>query len=150
MSCISSGKFKLTEAEFVEDALVLQIAGGDTTLSALVNCVYHLAAHQEIQNDLRKEIENVIPLGDSPRFSHIGELPFLEAFIKEVLRMHPPIPSGPVRETPPEGLRVNDVDIPGNIVITCPTWTIHHGTYLACGICKYSLTKELPRSTQLS
>lgn len=126
MSCVSSGKFKLTEGDIVEDALVLQIAGGVTTLSTLVNAVYHLATEQEIQNDLRKEIENAIPLGQSLRFSHIGELPFLEGFIREVLRMHPPIPSGPVRETPPEGLRVNDVDIPGNIVVNCPTWTIHH------------------------
>jgi cytochrome P450 len=129
VSCVLAGKVKLTEEELVEGILVLQMAGSITTSSALVNSIYRLATHKEIQNELQKEIDDAVPRNRSLEISYIEKLPFLEAFINEVLRMHPPIPSGLVRETPPEGLRIDDVDIPGNVVVTSPTWTLHHGTY---------------------
>jgi cytochrome P450 len=126
MSYVFEGKVKLIKEELVEDTVLLQVAGSDTTLSALVNLL-HLAVDNNIQRELRSEIDNVVPAHQSLRFSHIGNLPFLEGAIKETLRLHPPVPSGLPRETPQEGIWVDDIHISGGICVSIPTWSIHHG-----------------------
>ncbi|EON67962.1 hypothetical protein W97_07108 [Coniosporium apollinis CBS 100218] len=40
------------------------------------------------------------------------------------MRLHPPVPSGVQRMTPPEGLRVGDTFIPGNAIVQIPYHTI--------------------------
>lgn len=127
MSYVFEGKVKLTKEELVEDTMLLQIAGSDTTLSALVNLLYHLAVDKNIQRELRSEIDNAVPADQPLQFSHIGNLPFLESVINETLRLHPPVPSGLPRETPQEGIWVDDFHIPGGIIVSNPTWSIHHG-----------------------
>jgi cytochrome P450 len=54
---------------------------------------------------------------------------YLSAMINETLRLHPPVPSTILRLTPPDGLTVGDVHIPGNITIGLPSYSI--------GRCKY-------------
>lgn len=40
------------------------------------------------------------------------------------MRLKPPACEGLVRETPPEGLTVDGVFIPGKTIVSVPTWTI--------------------------
>lgn len=127
MSYVFEGKVKLIKEELVEDAVLLHVAGSDTTLSALVNLLYHLAVDKNIQRELRSEIDNAVPADQSLQFSHIKNLPFLEGAINETLRFHPPVPSGLPRETPQEGIWVDDIHIPGGICVSIPTWSSHHG-----------------------
>lgn len=45
--------------------------------------------------------------------------------IEETLRLHPPVPSGLTRVTPPEGLNINGTFVPGGTIVSVPPWTIH-------------------------
>jgi cytochrome P450 len=45
----------------------------------------------------------------------------LNGIIYEALRLHPPIPSGLLRVTPPEGISFEGVYIPGGVTVSVPT-----------------------------
>ncbi|KAJ6035940.1 hypothetical protein N7540_000219 [Penicillium herquei] len=125
LSFVFGGKKTLTPEEEIEDTMMLQIAAGDTTLSALTYCMYHLAINPEIQSALRKEIETNANVADLA-FEKLQDLPFLESAINETMRVHPAVPSGLPRLTPPEGIYIDGTYIPGNTTVSCPTWTIQH------------------------
>jgi cytochrome P450 len=119
------GKVNLSHQELVEDTLVLQIGGSDTTKASIIYSCYHLAVDQKLQQVVRDEILNAVPRGEPLQFSHIAKLPLLEALINESLKLHPPVPSGLQRDTPPEGIWVVEIFIPEGIAISTPTYTVH-------------------------
>lgn len=51
----------------------------------------------------------------------------LEGCINEALRLFPPVPSGLQRMTPPEGVKIAGRYIPGDTLVSTPTYTIHRG-----------------------
>jgi tryprostatin B 6-hydroxylase len=55
---------------------------------------------------------------------NIAKLDHLNAVIHETLRLHPPVPSLEPRKTPPEGVVVDGMFIPGDTVVTCPQYVI--------------------------
>lgn len=106
---------------------LLLIASSDTTAVALTSIFFELACHPEVVERLRKEVDEYYGQHDKPDPSSLGRLPYLEACVDETLRLHPPIPSGLQRVTPPEGVQIDDVFIPGNTIVQIPTYTAFRG-----------------------
>ncbi|GIC93734.1 cytochrome P450 monooxygenase ftmC [Aspergillus udagawae] len=113
------------------DAMLVITAGSDTTATSLTSIVYELARHPEEVSKIRAELEPLTP--DNPSsgeylHNQIANLPHLNGFINETLRLHPPIPSVIPRDTPPEGLTINangtETHIPGGVTVFCPQWVI--------------------------
>lgn len=74
----------------VDEAMVLAIAGADTTSSTLVALTYHVLSSPSIFTRLRKELESVMTSPDQPADPKtLDGLPFLNALIKESLRLYP-------------------------------------------------------------
>ena len=69
---------------------------------------------------LRAEVDNV-DLYD-PRA--LQGLDHLNGCINEILRLHPSVPTGGYRETPPEGVMIAGRFIPGNTTVVAPRYTI--------------------------
>ena len=42
----------------------------------------------------QEELDRVVGKGGLPDFSHIGNLPYIDALVKEILRWSPPLPIG--------------------------------------------------------
>ena len=106
------------------DARVIIVAGSDTTASALVYAFYYLAKYPGHVKELRKELQEG-GLGDeSLSIPRLRDLQHLNGVINETLRLHPPVPGGVRRDTPPEGLHVNERHIPGGVTILTPNYTI--------------------------
>jgi len=86
---------KLPDSENSTDRLfcesqVLLSAGTDTTASTLAKLTYHLLENLENLKRLKEELAAAIPDADSiPMISQVENLPYLNALIKEVLRLHP-------------------------------------------------------------
>jgi cytochrome P450 len=56
--------------------------------------------------------------------SEVSDIPYLDAIIQETMRLKPASASGQPRQTPPEGLQIDEVWVPGNVTITVPQHTI--------------------------
>lgn len=81
------------ESFVIDQLMTLLIAGHDTVTSLLAWSIALLAKLPEWQEHIRKEICN--KMGDSlPNVRTANQLRFLDQFIKEVLRLYPPIHSG--------------------------------------------------------
>jgi len=118
--------------DLVYDSKLAIVAGSDTTSGALAATIFLLAKHPEKFAKLQAEIDPLFTSAN--KFSHqmvIGK-PMLEGCINEALRLFPPVPSGVQRMTPPEGLKIAGRYIPGDVLVSTPTHTIHRGLYESC------------------
>ncbi|KAJ7702762.1 cytochrome P450 [Mycena rosella] len=92
----ADGAMHLTDDELVASTSMIISAATDTTSSAL-NRMFHIAAqYPEMQEKLRAEI-----LAAPEHLDHdaLVALPYLDAFVREVLRLFPPIAPGMFRKT---------------------------------------------------
>ncbi|KAH7053258.1 cytochrome P450 [Macrophomina phaseolina] len=108
-----------------EDSRLIIAAGSDTTLAALTNLTYYLCRHPAAQKSLQASLDAACPAG-AASFSYdaIKSLPCLDAVINETMRLWPPAPAAMPRLTPPEGLQIGDVWIPGNVTVAVPPYTV--------------------------
>ncbi|MCJ1375714.1 hypothetical protein MMC20_006951 [Loxospora ochrophaea] len=103
------------------DSLLAILAGSDTVSATLILSLYYLARYPAQVDKLREELRS---FDSSVNESKLQALPHLNAFINETLRLHPPVPSGLLRETPPEGLTIAGQYIPGSTTVVAPFYTI--------------------------
>lgn len=68
------------------------LAGYETTGNALGFALYLLAAHPAQQRKLVDEVRK-FGLDRRPNYESLQELPFVEACLKEALRLFPPAPT---------------------------------------------------------
>ncbi|GAB5366000.1 hypothetical protein AAMO2058_001106900 [Amorphochlora amoebiformis] len=93
----SDGDDMFTEEECVHNVYSFIGAGIDTTSTALTHCALLLSLYPEIQDKIRTELKE-----DEGKFDISKALtgyPYLSAFIKETLRLYPPIIGLPIRKT---------------------------------------------------
>ncbi|KAF5371664.1 hypothetical protein D9758_003587 [Tetrapyrgos nigripes] len=91
---------QLTDAELTGQMTVLIFGAQDTTSSCLSRILYQLSINQDVQDKVREEIRTACSAYDhdadtsNTRLSYeeISSLPWLEAVIKETLRLYPPVP----------------------------------------------------------
>ncbi|PHH72972.1 hypothetical protein CDD80_4116 [Ophiocordyceps camponoti-rufipedis] len=106
--------------QLVADARLLVVAGSDTTAAALTCLFFELALHPEARATLQAELDRFEAADDAA----LSKIEYLGACINETLRLYPPAPSGVPRKTPPEGLLIDDVFIPGDTIVQIPTYAM--------------------------
>ncbi|EME82719.1 uncharacterized protein MYCFIDRAFT_80339 [Pseudocercospora fijiensis CIRAD86] len=98
---------------FCLDTQLLIVAGSDTTASALTSLFYYLAQNPNQVQKLRHELQ-ASAVGDWSD-KEIRHCDHLNASITEALRLSLLGPTGLYRATPPEGMQVGEVFLPGNV-----------------------------------
>ncbi|XP_047313950.1 geraniol 8-hydroxylase-like [Impatiens glandulifera] len=68
------------------------VAGTETTSNTLEWAMTELLRHPESMEKAKIELKRVVGVGKQVEESDISVLPFLQAVIKETLRIHPPVP----------------------------------------------------------
>jgi tryprostatin B 6-hydroxylase len=108
------------------DAQLIIVAGSDTTSATLTFLFYYLAADPSQQEKIREELR---PLTTHENWNDkdIVNAQHLNGAIDEALRLHPPVPSGLARKTPPEGMQVGNTFIPGNVDFVTPLYPMARG-----------------------
>ncbi|GAB1526588.1 hypothetical protein RhiTH_009756 [Rhizoctonia solani] len=132
--------------ELTAEAIVLLIAGSDTINSTLGCLFYHLATNPRVQRELQIELDQHIPCQTSSephgkegldtrlhdkvvRYDDVKALPYLEACIKEALRLQSPTATGLPRVVPPgNGAIVSGEPFEPGSIISVPLYTIHHSS----------------------
>ncbi|KAE8332165.1 cytochrome P450 [Aspergillus sergii] len=113
-------KTKQDHLDLHGDAYLIIVAGSDTTAATLTNLFFHLATDHTWQAKLQEELDALPELTQE----RLTSVKLLDALINETLRLHPAVPSGTQRLTPPEGLQIGDKYIPGDVMVCIPTHTL--------------------------
>lgn len=102
-------------------------AGADTVSCALQSFVYHMIRHRDAWRRARAEIDSSVAHIDRVvSFEDAQSLPFLQACIREALRVFGPVPMGLPRVAPREGVTVGERTFPEGTVLSINPWSMHH------------------------
>nr|XP_036589361.1 pisatin demethylase [Colletotrichum truncatum]KAF6801366.1 pisatin demethylase [Colletotrichum truncatum] len=95
----------LTQEEAESEILLQIIAGSDTTATAIRATILHIITNPRVLTRLLTEITAAAATATRPVISEVEarNLPYLQAVIKEGLRIFPPVSGLMAKETPPEG-----------------------------------------------
>lgn len=106
----------LTDDEVHDELITMLVAGHETTATALSWTVHRLTRHPEV---LRKAVAEVDATGEDTS----APLPYLDAVIKESLRIHPVVPGvGRVLEEP---FMLAGYELPKGVMIGCSIILAH-------------------------
>ncbi|THH31652.1 hypothetical protein EUX98_g2557 [Antrodiella citrinella] len=85
---------RMTETEMIAQMRAILLAGHETTSTSLGWGLLELARRPEIQSRLRKEIHDIEAIvklkGRGINASDVENMPYLQAIVKEILRLNPP------------------------------------------------------------
>ncbi len=120
---VTAGVASLTSREIHDNCFVLFSAGFDTASSALIWWIGLMAERPSIVGRLREELER--DGADPSSMDSIARLPYLNATIKEAMRLYPPSTALLTR------VALRDVVICGTPVskgtlVVVPIWSLHH------------------------
>ncbi|KAI8853240.1 cytochrome P450 [Chytridium lagenaria] len=79
----------VTEDEMRSELMGILFAGHETTAHALTAAVYLLSTHPLETQTLLTEIDDLIGSNGTPSFDDLRDFKFLDAVLKETLRLHP-------------------------------------------------------------
>jgi cytochrome P450 len=99
---------QMTDAELIGNAVLLYLAGHETSANALTWALFLLAQHPDVMNDLLDEVEGTLH-GSPPTIEQIGQLKLLEGVINEALRLFPPLSF--ITKTIAQPVRVGSYDL---------------------------------------
>ena len=115
-----------TDQEIVDHMIFLMMAAHDTTTSTLTSITYALAKNPEWQEKLRAEIDELDL--HSPTTEKLNSTTEIDFFIKEALRMYPPLSTLPKMSN--IAFEYGGYTIPANaLVITYPIHTHYMSEY---------------------
>ncbi|KAL8727916.1 MAG: hypothetical protein Q9181_005529 [Wetmoreana brouardii] len=103
-------------------------AGSDTTGLTLSAVIYYLMRNPRCVDKLREEIDTRSlegKISDPVTFAEAQQMPYLQAIIKEVLRVHPAVGVPLPRVVPPEGAELAGYFFPGGTVVGMNAWVLH-------------------------
>lgn len=83
---------KLSKDDIINSAIANISAGSDTTSISLTSVIFHLCKFPEALQKLREELDSAARSGtisDPITFKQSQKLPYLQAVVKEALRIHP-------------------------------------------------------------
>ncbi|XP_029308135.1 cytochrome P450 4B1-like [Cottoperca gobio] len=82
----------LSDKDLRAEVDTFMFEGHDTTASAMSFIIYSLACHPEYQKTCRDEIIQALDGKDTIEWEDLSKIPYTTMFIKESLRLHPPVP----------------------------------------------------------
>lgn len=106
-------------------------AGSDTTGATLSAAIYYMTHTPNVVKTLREEINRLSAEGrcsDPITFAEAQQMPYLQAIIKETLRMHSATGMIMSRLVPAEGLKSDGYFFPAGTVVGVNPWVLHRDT----------------------
>ncbi|KAL3533881.1 hypothetical protein ACH5RR_007402 [Cinchona calisaya] len=119
-----SSEFKLTEENIKAFILDVFTGGSDTSAIAVEWALAELINHPNIMEKVAQEIDFVVGKNRLVQESDIPKLPYLQAVVKESLRLHPPGGSFIVRESS-EHCNIEGYHIPAKTRLLVNVWAIY-------------------------
>ncbi|XP_050664767.1 cytochrome P450 4C1-like [Leptidea sinapis] len=108
-----------------EEVNTFTLEGYDTTSAALMFGLNLIADHEEVQDRLYEECKGIF--GDSMRTadpSELAQMKYLEAVVKEILRLYPSVPF--IGRTIDEDFMLDDLRVPKGTEVVVHIFDMHH------------------------
>ncbi|XP_052740572.1 cytochrome P450 4d8 [Bicyclus anynana] len=122
------GGYSATELR--EESLVLLLAATDTTATAAGFTTVLLANHPRDQHRVYEEIQEVLEYSDRPVcIDDLPKLKYLDAVIKESLRLYPPVPVA-IRKCHSEIQLPSGATLPEGCEVLLSFWSMHRNPRL--------------------
>jgi len=119
----------LTLPEMQETAVVLIIAGSETTATSLCGITYCMLRHPKVYQRVVQEIRDLYTNYDDITMVKTGELRYLAAVIEETFRIYPPAPSAFPRVVPGKGEVIEGTWVPGNTTVGVNPYATNHDAH---------------------
>lgn len=122
ISAATKASINITKDHLIEEGIVMFVAGTDTTAAALTITFHHLLQQPEVYQKLQEEIRAIMPTLDSrPTLEELDNLPFLNACVREGLRISSPSRFRMPRTVPDGGWTFKGHYFPPKVRVTPPT-----------------------------
>ncbi|CAI9093818.1 OLC1v1029398C1 [Oldenlandia corymbosa var. corymbosa] len=99
------------------------IGGTDTTATITEWAMTELLHHREVMEKVQKELNEVVGVGKVVEESHLPKLHYLEAVVKEAMRLHPPLPIL-IPRCPSKSFVIGGYTIPKGTTVFINAWAI--------------------------
>ena len=106
----------LTKEEAKSETVLQILAGAETTATAIRMMLFHVYSNPRVLSRLRAEIRDARPSSPITN-AEASSLPYLQAVIKEAIRICPSITGEMLKDVPPEGDTYNGMFLPGGTAI---------------------------------
>ncbi|KAL9597718.1 MAG: hypothetical protein Q9219_004975 [cf. Caloplaca sp. 3 TL-2023] len=110
----------LTPTEIERTAATMIVAGSETTGTLLSAIISYLIKNPQVMKELVDEICSAYKSEDEMTASSLAKLQYLDAVIRETLRIAPPVPAGMSRVVPTGGARVCGEWLPEQTFVSYP------------------------------
>jgi cytochrome P450 len=116
----TDGDATLTSAEIHANCILLFTAGFDTASSALTWWIGMMATHPDVADRLRREIDDA----GSSSLDVIARLPWLNATIKEAMRLYSPS-TALITRVALRDVVIGDTPVAKGTLVAVPIWNLH-------------------------
>ncbi|XP_067140690.1 cytochrome P450 3A41-like isoform X3 [Centruroides vittatus] len=115
---------KLSTDNIVANAVMIMVAGYDTTSTMLAWCTYYLVKYPEKQEKIRQEINENIENNQQIEYADLSKLKYLDQIISETLRLRP-VSAITINRICSEDFRYKNITIPKGVTVTIPAPSMH-------------------------
>ncbi|KAI8935073.1 hypothetical protein NX059_007668 [Plenodomus lindquistii] len=111
-----------------EEGQALMFGGADTVGNTLMVGSYHLLKQPDKMQRLKGELRAAWPSlnAEGPSVRELEKLPYMNAVIKEALRISSGVTSGLMRVVPKTGATIAGVDVPPGTHVACGSTFVHY------------------------
>jgi cytochrome P450 len=114
----SQGNTGMTKDEMYPTASLFMVAGTETTATLLSGLFFLLMKDPEQMRKLQAEIREAFGSFDDLHLDSLARCRYLEACLKEALRVYPPVPIGLTRTVPAGGSTINGHWVPAGTFVS--------------------------------
>lgn len=119
-----SESYCMTDIEIQANAVLFLLAGHHTTSACLSYTTFLLSTHQNIQENLRQDLLNIIQDKEELTYYDIMNSSYLDQVVSESLRIYPPVISFVTRKSDTE-FHYKDYIFPKESAFQAAVWVLH-------------------------
>ncbi|EOA81121.1 uncharacterized protein SETTUDRAFT_24624 [Exserohilum turcica Et28A] len=121
-------QLNLSFEKLSRNAVVLLLAGSETTATTLSGATYFLLSHPHVLRRLTDEIRSSFSSSEEITIASVGKCSYLLAVLNETLRCYPPLTAGGVRVVPAGGAKIAGHFVPEGTLVEIQHWSVNHST----------------------
>ncbi|KAF8788772.1 Cytochrome P450 3A24 like protein [Argiope bruennichi] len=115
---------KMTDADILDNSVLFFLAGYETTSTALAFTTHFLIQHEEAQEKVRQEVQQLLETEGELDYYSVSKLQYLDQVFQESLRLYPPIYLFVSRECG-EDVEFGNIKLKKGTAIQVPAFYMH-------------------------